>query len=812
MNRFSLLVLLSLSGLCLQAQTSSQIRISTNPSGARFQVDGQLYSQPVSFNWPQGSEHVIVFVTDPPLAGQTGGLVQTSVDGATKYGLSSWMDNNGLVQPTSDPVQVITADPSITSFTAQVTVSYRISLNYFNSGDPTDGGIPPTCGAPGAIPPGQFRPGVVYLGSQCYWSSVQIFAIANSPLTLNAYPYPGYAFKGWSINGATPTSFLTKVAVNTPLSITPIFVAAKRVSFLTSPIGMQVLVDHTPVPTRTEADVPACPNNETLPIVVQLGFPALCFGDFDFAPGSTHFISGVTPQRDNTGRWWVFSSWSNGAAQNSLYQVDNNSAAPVTLTANYVQGAQVALLTTPTGLKLNVDGRSNWGSYNFIWGIDTTHQVSADATQKGANGRMYTFQGWSNQGSASQSLTVDQSMANTGYRLTATYGVLSRVVVQSSPEGVTLQVDGSDCVTPCNVDRQSGATVHVTAPTQLPRGQGTRLDFGSWSDGGASDHTITVNEDYAVVIASYNSSYQLGAASNPANGSAFTFSPSSGDMFYRQGTQVTVSATPNSGFKFGHWTGDLAGSFPSGVVTMSGPRAVMAQMISVPYIAPAGILNGVGQTPSSAVAPGSVISIFGQSLAPGVEIGPVNPLSQSISGVSVTVNDSILPLLFVSPQQINAQLPSTLAEGNYTLIVHNTAKPDISGDFTVARNAPGLFFNTVDSTAYAMALHADGSMVTTDSPAAGGETISLLGTGFGPYQTAVIDGFFPPNPPPALADSVVLSVGGVNPTPTVTAGPGFTGVALTEFEVPSGLPSGTSVPVLVTINGIDSNTVMLPIQ
>ena len=35
---------------------------------------------------------------------------------------------------------------------------------------------------------------------------------------------------------------------------------------------------------------------------------------------------------------------------------------------------------------------------------------------------------------------------------------------------------------------------------------------------------------------------------------------------------------------------------------------------------------------------------------------------------------------------------------------------------------------------YAMAFHADGSMVTTSSPAAAGETISLLGTGFGPIR------------------------------------------------------------------------------
>ncbi len=811
MNRLSILFLLSLGGLCLQGQTSSSIRISTSLPGAKFQVDGTTYTQAVTFNWPAGSEHVLVFVEDPPMAGQsTSPPVQT--DGSVQYTFSGWVDNNGLVQPSGTPIQVVTANPAITSFTATVAVAYQVSLNYFTPINSTDPTSPPTCGAPGAIPAGQSRPGVVYIGKNCYWSSVSLFVAANTLEDLNAYPYPGFAFTGWTINGSPSTSFLTTVTVNTPLVIAPIFVPAKRVSFLTAPLGLQVLVDHTPVPTRTEADVPNCPNNETLPVVVQLGFPALCFGDFDFAPLSTHFISGVTPQQDGTGNWWVFSGWANGLSQNSLYKVDNNALTPATLTANYVQGAHVAFLTSPNGLKLNVDGVSTYTSYDFIWGVGTTHQVVAAATQTAANGRVFTFQNWSNQAAASESITVDSGMAGSGYRLTANYSELSRVVIQSSPPGLTLQVDGAKCVTPCNVDRPMGATFQVTAPTQIAMGQASRLDFGSWSDGGASNHVITVSQDYAVAAVSYKTSYQLSASSNPGNGSSFTFSPSSSDMFFPQGTQVTVSAVPNPGFKFGHWSGGLTGSYPTGVVTMLAPDSVVAQMGTVPYIAPAGILNGVGQTPSTAVAPGSIISIFGQSLASVVQVGPTNPLAQTIAGTTVTINDSILPLLFVSPQQINAQLPSNLTDGNYTLEVQNIGQPEISGTLTVARNAPGLFFSTIGSTAYAMAFHADGSMVTTSSPAAAGETISLLGTGFGPYQTPVLDGFFPPNPPPAVADSVVLSVGGTNPTATSTAAPGFTGVVSTQFEVPSGLPSGTSVPLLVTINGTDSNTVMLPIQ
>jgi uncharacterized protein (TIGR03437 family) len=423
------------------------------------------------------------------------------------------------------------------------------------------------------------------------------------------------------------------------------------------------------------------------------------------------------------------------------------------------------------------------------------------------------FQNWSNGGSASSlTYTVSQAAVSAGYRSTATYSELDRVVLQSSPSGLALQVDGASCVTPCNVDRQGGASVQITAPAQISTGKGSRADFVAWSDGGTSTHTVTVSQNEVTITAVYNNFYQLNATSNPSKGSAFKFSPSSSDLFYAQGTKVTVTAVPNLGFQFGDWSGALSGSHPSGTVMLSAPQSVVAEMITVPYIAPAGISNSVGQTPSGAVAPGSIISIFGQSLAPSTQLGPVNPLSQDLNGVTVTVNDLILPLLFVSPEQINAQLPSSLTPGNYTLEVQPAGQTEVSGTFTVARDAPGLFFQTIKSVNYATALHANGSLVTTASPAEAGETISLVGTGFGPYQKPVLDGFFPPSPPPAVEDSVVLSVGGMKLTSKSTAAPGYTGMDLTKFEVPSGLPSGKPVPVLVSINGEESNTVMLPVK
>ncbi len=167
--------------------------------------------------------------------------------------------------------------------------------------------------------------------------------------------------------------------------------------------------------------------------------------------------------------------------------------------------------------------------------------------QTGPNGRAYTFQNWSNQAAASQTITVNSSMVTSGYRLTANYNELSRVVVQSSPSGLTIASGRSNCVTPCNVDRPTGATFHGELRRRRSQwGTDARLDFGSWSDGGASNHAITVSQNYAVATASYQTLYQLSATSNPGNGSAFKFSPSSSDMFYKQGTQVTVTAVAES--------------------------------------------------------------------------------------------------------------------------------------------------------------------------------------------------------------------------------------------------------------------------
>jgi uncharacterized protein (TIGR03437 family) len=215
------------------------------------------------------------------------------------------------------------------------------------------------------------------------------------------------------------------------------------------------------------------------------------------------------------------------------------------------------------------------------------------------------------------------------------------------------------------------------------------------------------------------------------------------------------------------------------------------------------------------MAPGSVISIYGQSLAPGLLIGSTNPLPQSLGNITVTIGNYLLPLLFVSPTQINAQLPSELVDGNYTLQVHQTGQPDVTGTLAVARDAPGMFTqsNTLNQP-LVLALHQDGTLVTFDAPAIHGEQISIYGTGFGPYATTIVDGFFvPASPTVSVSDTVMLNVGAAVKTPDFAgAAPGMVGMTLLQMTISDDLPTGTTVNLTVQVNAKQSTTVVLPLQ
>ena len=79
---------------------------------------------------------------------------------------------------------------------------------------------------------------------------------------------------------------------------------------------------------------------------------------------------------------------------------------------------------------------------------------------------------------------------------------------------------------------------------------------------------------------------------------------------------------------------------------------------SLPQISAGGIVNAGSY--AQPISPQSIAAIFGTNLAATTTSAPSLPLPTTLGGTSVTVNGIKVPLFYVSPNQINIQVPSSL--------------------------------------------------------------------------------------------------------------------------------------------------------
>ena len=237
-----------------------------------------------------------------------------------------------------------------------------------------------------------------------------------------------------------------------------------------------------------------------------------------------------------------------------------------------------------------------------------------------------------------------------------------------------------------------------------------------------------------------------------------------------------------------------------------------------PQVAPGGVVNAAGFAagPAGSVAPGSIIAIFGVDLAgsaravgPGDVVG--SKLPRILGGVEVQVNDRSAPLYYVSPGQVNCQIPVDLRPRTspYTLRVVYNNESSAAYLLQIGPAAPGLF---------PVVAHQDFSLVGRgegETPAAPGELIVLFGSGFGPTTFPLDSGQFA-----TMAASVVLPVRVlVNeialPRESILyagTAPGFAGLYQVNLLLPAGL-SGPDAVAVVEVGGIPApNGVVIAIK
>jgi uncharacterized protein (TIGR03437 family) len=812
LNRLAILGLLACGGAWAQStQNTVSVKVGLSVPGPVFLIDGQQFASPQILQWEVGSNHQVYFVQSEEADGTLANHQYPSP--GVRYTFGSWTLSGQTLTGNQGMLLSITVGPTLSEVLGQVTVEVGLYV-YFNGF--TDPNLPCSSSAV----PNDPREGVMTVGSACF-SAPALFWVTPGPITVTAAAFPGFAFSNWSINGNIVLGqTLNNFPIGGPTNIAPVFVKAKRVRLRSNPLGLGLLIDHQlvkpgPILNAPYTGDPYCPlNSAVLPISFPVGYTPLCVGDFDFMPGSQHVIGAPDFQADITGKVYVFTGWSNGLGQNGVYTTDSDVYTMDTVYGNFVPGVPAHVVTSPSGLAVTVDGVDDSKNTLLLWAEGQSHHVAVPLTQTDATGHPWKFVSWSDGGSADHSYTVPGDQASVS--LTATYEPLGKLQVDSIPSGLPFVVDGAACTTPCILlDKATGAQVQVTAPATASPDSFRRYEFRSWNGGGTSNtFQVTIGDHAQVFVASYQGFYKLTVTSQPANHLAFSFNPPSADSFFADGTQVAVTATPSNGFTFKRWSGDLSGTGLTASVSMNGPRFAVGILNGFPFISENGVRNAAGDTPSGTVGPGSDISIFGDNLAASLKVPPPGELAQALDDVWVTVNDRLVPLLYISPNQINAELFSDLTDGTYTLTVHHTTQQDASRDFKVQRNSPGLFqWYPQQGDPTVAAFREDGSMLTADNPAVLNETISIYGTGFGLYDRPMVDGF--PTPDTGiwnLVDPVKVTVDGQTYTPiSARAANGLPGMVVVRVKLTGTLPSGM-VNVKVTVNNVDSNTSKLPVK
>src|SRR5262245_39541888 len=211
--------------------------------------------------------------------------------------------------------------------------------------------------------------------------------------------------------------------------------------------------------------------------------------------------------------------------------------------------------------------------------------------------------------------------------------------------------------------------------------------------------------------------------------------------------------------------------------------------------------------------PDSIVAAFGSAMASTTAFAATQPLPFNLGDVNVSVDGKLARLFFISPSQLNYQIPSNIASGSANVVVMNSGRMVSQGVIQVADVALSLF--TANSSGggppagVLLRVTASGqqiyeSLVRFDAglrqfvPAPitrrAGEQLFLVlfGTGFG--QVANTDG----NASNGVAENVQATIGGVN-APVVFAGvaPNFAGLAQVNVMLPASVTANPATQVVI---------------
>lgn len=224
---------------------------------------------------------------------------------------------------------------------------------------------------------------------------------------------------------------------------------------------------------------------------------------------------------------------------------------------------------------------------------------------------------------------------------------------------------------------------------------------------------------------------------------------------------------------------------------------------------------------SAALAAEAIASAFGANLATAAQQATAVPLPINLGGTSVSVKDSNgisrpAELFYVSPTQVNYQVPPGVASGTASVTVAVNGNPVAAGTARISTVAPGLYTANANGQGVAAAIvltvHANGTsgfVFPFQCPSAGNCAAVPIDLGIDTDQV-VLELFGTGIRGRGTLAGVTCKIGSTT-LPVAYAGPqgAFVGLDQVNVMLPKSLRGSGNSTVLLTVDGQTANAVTL---
>jgi len=210
---------------------------------------------------------------------------------------------------------------------------------------------------------------------------------------------------------------------------------------------------------------------------------------------------------------------------------------------------------------------------------------------------------------------------------------------------------------------------------------------------------------------------------------------------------------------------------------------------------------------ATAMAPGSLVSIYGSNLAASTAAATSLPLPDSLGGTTVTADGISFPILYASPVQINAQIPFEVSGSSASLAITVNSQLAGTASINIQAGAPGIFLVNGN----AAVINQNGIVNSQNQPAAAGSVIAAYVTGLGAVNPPAATGDAAPGSPLSRATgNVTATIGSVSASVQFAGlAPGFAGLYQVNILVPQ-MAAG-QYPLQISVGGTVSNSAMVSI-